>query len=103
MFTKQCVVTLDLEGVLAPEIWIAVAEKTGIKDLRLTTRDIPDYDVLMKGRIKILERENIKLSDIQNVMNAKTSSSLTSRTLSQTSDSSTAPVTLWTRSATKPK
>ena len=54
MFTKQCVVTLDLEGVLAPEIWIAVAEKTGIKDLRLTTRDIPDYDVLMKGRIKIL-------------------------------------------------
>ena len=68
MFTKQCVVTLDLEGVLAPEIWIAVAEKTGIKDLRLTTRDIPDYDVLMKGRIKILERENIKLSDIQNVI-----------------------------------
>ena len=46
MFTKQCVVTLDLEGVLAPEIWIAVAEKTGIEDLRLTTRDIPDYDVL---------------------------------------------------------
>ena len=68
MFTKQCVVTLDLEGVLAPEIWIAVAEKTGIKDLRLTTRDIPDYDVLMKGRIKILEREGIKLSDIQNVI-----------------------------------
>ena len=54
MFTKQCVVTLDLEGVLAPEIWIAVSEKTGIKDLRLTTRDIPDYDVLTKGRIKIL-------------------------------------------------
>ena len=68
MFTKQCVVTLDLEGVLAPEIWIAVAEKTGIKDLRLTTRDIPDYDVLMKGRIAILDRENIKLSDIQNVI-----------------------------------
>ena len=68
MFTKQCVVTLDLEGVLAPEIWIAVAEKTGIEELRLTTRDIPDYDVLMKGRIKILERENIKLSQIQNVI-----------------------------------
>ena len=68
MFTKQCVVTLDLEGVLAPEIWIAVAEKTGIADLRLTTRDIPDYDVLMKGRIAILDREGIKLSDIQNVI-----------------------------------
>lgn len=68
MFTKQCVVTLDLEGVLAPEIWIAVAEKTGIQELRLTTRDIPDYDELMKGRIKILEREHISLSKIQNVI-----------------------------------
>ncbi len=68
MFTKQCVVTLDLEGVLAPEIWIAVAEKTGVADLRLTTRDIPNYDELMKGRIKILDREGIKLSDIQNVI-----------------------------------
>ncbi|MCF0222014.1 MAG: bifunctional phosphoserine phosphatase/homoserine phosphotransferase ThrH [Fibrobacter sp.] len=68
MFTKQCVVTLDLEGVLAPEIWIAVAEKTGIADLRLTTRDIPDYDVLMKGRIKIMEREGLKLSTIQDVI-----------------------------------
>lgn len=68
MFTKQCVVTLDLEGVLAPEIWIAVAEKTGIEDLCLTTRDIPDYDVLMKGRIKIMEREGLKLSTIQEVI-----------------------------------
>ena len=68
MFTKQCVVTLDLEGVLAPEIWIAVAEKTGVADLRLTTRDIPNYDEPMKGRIKILDREGIKLSDIQNVI-----------------------------------
>lgn len=68
MFVKQSIVTLDLEGVLAPEIWIAVAEKTGVADLRLTTRDIPDYDVLMKGRLKILEREGIKLSDIQNVI-----------------------------------
>ena len=68
MFTKQSVVTLDLEGVLAPEIWIAVAEKTGIADLRLTTRDIPDYDVLMKGRIKIMEREGLKLSTIQDVI-----------------------------------
>ena len=46
------VVCLDLEGVLVPEIWINVAEKTGIEKLRLTTRDIPDYDVLMKGRIR---------------------------------------------------
>ena len=68
MFTKQCVVTLDLEGVLAPEIWIAVAEKTGIEDLRLTTRDIPDYDVLMKGRIKIMDRDGLKLSTIQDVI-----------------------------------
>lgn len=68
MFTKQNVVTLDLEGVLAPEIWIAVAQKTGIDDLRLTTRDIADYDELMQGRLKILEREKLKLSDIQNVI-----------------------------------
>ncbi len=47
---KQTIVTLDLEGVLVPEIWIAVAEKTGIRELRLTTRDIPDYDMLMKGK-----------------------------------------------------
>ena len=68
MFSKQTIVTLDLEGVLAPEIWIAVAEKTGIADLRLTTRDIPDYDVLMQGRLKILERENITLSTIQKII-----------------------------------
>ncbi len=68
MFNKQSIVTLDLEGVLAPEIWIAVAEKTGIADLRLTTRDIPDYDVLMQGRLKILEREKLTLSTIQNVI-----------------------------------
>ena len=68
MFTKQNVVTLDLEGVLAPEIWIAVSQKTGIEDLRLTTRDIADYDELMQGRLKILERENLKLSDIQKVI-----------------------------------
>ena len=47
---KQTIVTLDLEGVLVPEIWIAFAEKTGIPELRRTTRDEPDYDVLMKGR-----------------------------------------------------
>jgi phosphoserine / homoserine phosphotransferase len=65
---KQSIVTLDLEGVLVPEIWIAVAEKTGIKELRRTTRDEPNYDVLMKGRLKILAEHNLKLSDIQEVI-----------------------------------
>lgn len=65
---KQSIVTLDLEGVLVPEIWIAVAEKTGIKELRRTTRDEPDYDVLMRGRLKILAEHNLKLSDIQEVI-----------------------------------
>jgi len=65
---KQSIVTLDLEGVLVPEIWIAVAEKTGIKELRLTTRDVPDYDVLMKGRLKILDQHHLKLRDIQEVI-----------------------------------
>ena len=65
---KQSIVTLDLEGVLVPEIWIAVAEKTGIKELRLTTRDIPDYDVLMKGRLMILDEHKLKLADIQKVI-----------------------------------
>ena len=65
---KQSIVTLDLEGVLVPEIWIAVAEKTGIERLRLTTRDIPDYDVLMKGRLKILDEHGLKLRDIQEVI-----------------------------------
>lgn len=65
---KQSIVTLDLEGVLVPEIWIAVAEKTGIPELRRTTRDEPDYDVLMKGRLKILAEHNLKLSDIQAVI-----------------------------------
>ena len=65
---KQSIVTLDLEGVLVPEIWIAVAEKTGIPELRLTTRDIPDYDVLMKGRLKILADNNLGIRDIQEVI-----------------------------------
>ncbi len=59
---------LDLEGVLVPEIWIEVSKKTGIQDLRFTTRDIPDYDVLMKRRLKILKDHKIKLSDIQDVI-----------------------------------
>jgi len=65
---KQSIVTLDLEGVLVPEIWIAFAEKTGIERLRLTTRDIPDYDVLMKGRLRILDEHGLKLRDIQEVI-----------------------------------
>ncbi len=59
---------LDLEGVLVPEIWIAFAEKTGIKELRATTRDIPDYDVLMKQRLRILDEHNLGLPDIQAVI-----------------------------------
>jgi len=62
------VACLDLEGVLVPEIWIAFSEKTGIKELRLTTRDIPDYDVLMKQRIAILEEHKLTLKDIQEVI-----------------------------------
>ena len=65
---KQSVVALDLEGVLVPEIWISVAEKTRIPELRRTTRDEPDYDKLMLGRIKILDQHSLKLSDIQDVI-----------------------------------
>jgi phosphoserine/homoserine phosphotransferase len=61
-------VCLDLEGVLVPEIWIAVSEKTGIGELRLTTRDISDYDQLMSYRLGILDREGILLKDIQEVI-----------------------------------
>jgi phosphoserine / homoserine phosphotransferase len=57
-----------MEGVLTPEIWIAVAEKTGIPELRLTTRDEPDYDKLMRGRLAVLNRHDLKLSDIQEVI-----------------------------------
>jgi phosphoserine/homoserine phosphotransferase len=53
---KQSIVTLDMEGVLTPEIWIAVAEKTGVHELRRTTRDEPDYDKLMKWRLNILDQ-----------------------------------------------
>lgn len=65
---KQTMVTLDLEGVLVPEIWIAVAEETGLESLRRTTRDEPDYDVLMRYRLDILAENNLKLSDIQRVI-----------------------------------
>ena len=59
---------LDLEGVLVPEIWIGVAERTGVEALRRTTRDEPDYDVLMRYRLEILEREGIGIDDIQAVI-----------------------------------
>ena len=59
---------LDLEGVLVPEIWIAFAELTGIEALKATTRDIPDYDVLMQQRLRILDENNLGLDDIQKVI-----------------------------------
>ena len=62
------VTCLDLEGVLVPEIWIAFAEKTGISELRLTTRDISDYDVLMKKRLGILKEHSLGLKAIQDVI-----------------------------------
>lgn len=65
---KQALVTLDMEGVLTPEIWIAVAEKTGIAELRRTTRDEPDYDKLMQSRLAILDQHGLKLSEIQTVI-----------------------------------
>ncbi|MFT4690817.1 MAG: bifunctional phosphoserine phosphatase/homoserine phosphotransferase ThrH [Verrucomicrobiia bacterium] len=65
---KQTVVTLDMEGVLVPEIWIEFAEKTGIEGLKRTTRDEPDYDVLMRYRLGLLDEHKLKLSDIQEVI-----------------------------------
>lgn len=62
------IVCLDLEGVLVPEIWIAFAEKTGIDAFKKTTREEPDYDVLMKERIERLRKENLRLKDIQDVI-----------------------------------
>ena len=59
---------LDLEGVLIPEIWINFAERTGIEELRATTRDIPDYDVLMRQRLRILAQHKLGLPDIQSVI-----------------------------------
>jgi phosphoserine/homoserine phosphotransferase len=64
----QPIITLDLEGVMVPEIWLAVAAKTGIKELELTTRDIKDYDELMTHRLKVLADNDIKLSTIQEVI-----------------------------------
>lgn len=65
---QQSIVTLDMEGVLTPEIWIAVADKTGIPELRRTTREEPDYDKLMNYRIGIMDQHGINLSQIQEVI-----------------------------------
>ena len=62
------IVCLDLEGVLVPEVWISFAERTGIPELRLTTRDVPDYDQLMRGRLKILAEHKLGLAQIQEVI-----------------------------------
>ena len=62
------VICLDLEGVLIPEIWIAFAEKTGIDELKATTRDVPDYDELMQQRLRLLAQHDLKLDAIQSVI-----------------------------------
>ena len=62
------IICLDLEGVLVPEIWIGVAERTGIEELRLTTRDISDYDVLMRRRLEILDEKGLGIGDIHEVI-----------------------------------
>lgn len=64
------IVCLDLEGVLIPEIWINFAEKTGIEALKRTTRDEPDYDVLMRDRLDILDKHGLKMADIQDVIDS---------------------------------
>ncbi|WP_409526095.1 bifunctional phosphoserine phosphatase/homoserine phosphotransferase ThrH [Nitrincola sp. MINF-07-Sa-05] len=63
---------LDLEGVLIPEIWIAFAEETGIEELKATTRDIPDYDVLMKQRLRLLDQHGLTLPQIQDTISRLT-------------------------------
>jgi phosphoserine/homoserine phosphotransferase len=62
------IICSDLEGVFVPEIWINVSKQTGIEGLKLTTRDVNDYDVLMKGRLKLLKEHNLTLKDVQNVI-----------------------------------
>ena len=66
------IVCLDLEGVLVPEIWISVSSATGIKELELTTRDVPDYDELMRYRLQILDKHDIRLPEIQIVIGGMT-------------------------------
>jgi phosphoserine/homoserine phosphotransferase len=62
------IICFDLEGVFTPEVWIAVSKATGIEELKFTTRDISDYDVLMKNRISLLHKNNITLKDIQKII-----------------------------------
>ncbi len=68
MRRQPTLITTDLEGVLVPEIWIAVAEQTGIEALRQTTRDVPDYDQLMRQRLRILDEHQLTLADLQAVI-----------------------------------
>jgi len=65
---KPWLTCLDLEGVLVPEVWIAVAERTGIDELRLTTRDVADYAALMRHRLQVLDAHGLGLADIQAVI-----------------------------------
>lgn len=65
---KPVIACLDLEGVLVPEIWINVALKTGIEKLKITTREMPDYDKLMKQRLAILDEHKLTITDIQDVI-----------------------------------
>lgn len=65
---RPLLIAADLEGVFLPEIWIAVAERTGLPDLRRTTRDVPDYAALMRYRMDILEQHHLTLADIQTVI-----------------------------------
>jgi phosphoserine/homoserine phosphotransferase len=65
---KPVIACLDLEGVLVPEIWINVALKTGIEELKITTREMPDYDALMKRRLAILDQHKLTIADIQSVI-----------------------------------
>lgn len=66
---RPILIAMDLEGVLIPEVWIAVAERTGIERLRLTTRDIPDYDQLMAGRLALLRENDLTIRDIRAAIN----------------------------------
>jgi phosphoserine/homoserine phosphotransferase len=68
MDDRPGLVVLDVEGVLLPEIWIAVAERTGVDELRRTTRDEPDYDRLMRGRLELLDRHGLTMSVIEDVI-----------------------------------
>ena len=70
MNDQMTIACLDLEGVLIPEIWINLAEKTGIDELKLTTRDIADYDELMAKRLEILDRNGLTLKDIEEVVSS---------------------------------